>query len=610
MKKSKIFTLFAAAFAFVVGITGCKVESENHEHTFSKEWTSDKVSHWHEATCEHKNVISDKAAHTFGEWTETKKSTETQEGEMQRTCSVCKYAETETIAKLEHVHTFGEWIVTKEATETEEGERQRTCSVCKYVEKETIAKLEHVHTFSGLTVKKEATELEDGYGERTCSTCGYVEQVPIYALNHTHKFATEWTSDETDHWHIAICGHTEVSDKEEHKWNEEIIKVATCTEVGEKKLVCSVCDRTKTEVVPATGHSFSAEWVSDATYHWHVATCEHSTEIGGKTEHIFGEWKDVQASTDSTQQERYRICDVCSYEDKRAVSNIIDNLVKVDGITINGDETWTPESKIFIKGRKLTIPSLYVSDHEITMREYKKVIENFELPNRRVSDADGKVYTKNEDKFLDAPIDEVSWFDAIVFCNKLSEKELLNSCYTINGSTNPDDWGAVPISADGDNFDLWNKCKCDFTQNGYRLPTEVEWEYLARGGQNYKYSGSDNLDDVSWYKNNSQTNTVPALSSLKIVRLKTENGYKLYDMSGNVEEWCWDFYTYDGALSKVPFEGPSSPFEVFPWARVFRGGNYASSTYEIYHLVYARDHDSEYARDACRGFRVVRTVTE
>lgn len=120
MKNSKI-VLFLAAF--VVGITGCEVESEKHEHTFSKEWTSDAIAHWHAATCEHKTEISGIAAHTFGEWKITKQATETHEGERQRTCSVCKYVEKETIAKLEHVHTFCEWIVTKEATETEEGER-------------------------------------------------------------------------------------------------------------------------------------------------------------------------------------------------------------------------------------------------------------------------------------------------------------------------------------------------------------------------------------------------------------------------------------------------------------------------------------------------------
>lgn len=603
MKNSKI-VLFLAAFVFVVGITGCEVESEKHEHTFSKKWTSNAIAHWHAATCEHKTEISGIAAHTFGEWKVTKEATEKQGGEKKRICSVCKYVD---IAKLEHIHTFGEWAVTKEATESEEGERQRTCSACKYIEKETIAKLEHVHIFGSLTVIKEATELEDGLGKRTCSSCGYVEKVPICALNHIHKFSDKWTSDETEHWHIAICGHTEVSDKDTHKWDEKIIKAATCIEDGEKKLVCSVCNRTKTEVIPATGHSFATEWVSDATYHWHVATCEHSAEIGGKAEHTFGEWKNVQASTDSSQQERYRICDVCSYEDKRAVSHIIDKLVKVDGITINGNEPWSPKSKVFIEGRKLTIPSLYVSDHEITMREYKKVIENFELPDRSVSDADGKVYTKKDDKFLDAPIGNVSWFDAIVFCNKLSKKELLNPCYTINSSTDPADWGDVPTSTNSDNFDLWNKCECDFTKNGYRLPTDVEWEYLARGGQTYKYSGSDNLDEVGWYKDNSKTNNTPPLSSLKIVRLKTKNGYGLYDMSGNVEEWCWDFYKVN-LSSEMPFEGPSSPEH--SELRVSRGGNYTSSTYEIYQLVYGRDSYEEYVRKSWVGFRVVRTVTE
>ena len=584
MKKSKYFVLFAAVFAFVVGITGCEVESEKHEHTFSKEWTSDKVSHWHEATCEHKNVISDKAAHTFGEWTETKKSTETQEGEMQRTCSVCKYAETETIAKLEHVHTFGEWIVTKEATETEEGERQRTCSVCKYVEKEIVSKLEHTHIFSGLTVKKEATELEDGYGERTCSTCGYVEQVPIYALNHTHKFATEWTSDETEHWHIAICGHTEVSDKEEHKWNEEIIKTATCTEVGEKKLVCSVCDRTKTEVVPATGHSFSAEWVSDATYHWHVATCEHSTEIDGKAKHSWGDWKDVQVTPDSSQQEEYRICRVCSYKVKEAVSNILENLVKVDGITINGNETWIPTS--YVLNKKLTISTLYVSDHEITMSEYKKVMDISIVTDNKGNAID------NADDF---PVTYVSWFEAIVFCNKLSEKEHLEPCYKINDSTDTTEWGAIPTSAADDTVALWSNCICDFTKSGYRLPTSAEWEYLARGGQNFNYSGSDTLNDVGWYAENSE-------KKLNKGRLKNANGYNLYDMSGNVSEMCWDL----------------SITSQYPYGRCLRGGSFNDSIKSTsfvdkrteFYVNIRSTKNSPQEKKSDTGFRVVRTVTE
>lgn len=72
--------------------------------------------------------------------------------------------------------------------------------------------------------------------------------------------------------------------------------------------------------------------------------------------------------------------------------------------------------------------------------------------------------------------------------------------------------------------------------NGYRLPTVEEWQYAAKGGQEFRYSGSDNLDEVGWYYDNSGSETHP-------VAQKKPNDYGLYDMSGNVGEWCWDSYT-------------------------------------------------------------------
>lgn len=600
MKNSKI-VLFLAAF--VVGITGCEVESEKHEHTFSKEWTSDAIAHWHAATCEHKTEISGIAAHTFGEWKVTKEASEKQGGEKKRICSVCKYVD---IAKLEHVHTFGEWAVTKEATESEEGERQRTCSACKYVEKETIAKLEHVHRFGSLTVIKEATELEDGLGERTCSSCGYVEKVPICALNHTHKFATEWTSDGTNHWHVAVCGHAaEISDKEEHKWNEEIIKTATCTEDGEKKLVCAVCDRTKTEVIPPTGHSFSEEWTSNETKHWHVATCGDTEEISDESVHSFGDWRVIKIATENENGEREKTCSICKYVYKEVTSSILGTLVKVEGKVILGTETWIPESYRFYKNReKFTILDLYVSDHEVTRKEYKNVMGD-DPSIGKAFDADGHELTG--DDVLNNPVNYVTIFDALSYCNKLSKSEGLDPCYTLDDSDDPDKLKKL------NDYDFksssYKKIYCDFTKNGYRLPTLDEWEYLARGGEDYKYSGNDTKDAVFAY---SKEGTFT-------VKSKQMNGYKLYDMSGNVSEYCWgyndpyhndldEYRTYPNSLLFGNYSLYSIPVLGAPYAKNDSNGSYSGG--DIITSYGKRFGYSNYPPAKETGIRVVRTVTE
>lgn len=601
MKNSKI-VLFVAVFAFVVGITGCEVESEKHEHTFSKEWTSDAIAHWHAATCEHKTEISGIAAHTFGEWKVTKEASEKQGGEKKRICSVCKYVD---IAKLEHVHTFGEWAVTKKATESEEGERQRTCSACKYIEKETIAKLEHVHIFGSLTVIKEATELEDGLGKRTCSSCGYVEKVPIYALNHIHKFSDKWTSDETEHWHIAICGHTEVSDRDTHKWDEEIIKAATCIEDGEKKLVCAVCDRTKTEVIPPTGHSFSEEWTSNETKHWHVATCGDTEEISDESVHSFGDWRVIKIATENENGEREKTCSICKYVYKEVTSSILGTLVKVEGKVILGTETWIPESYRFYKNReKFTILDLYVSDHEVTRKEYKNVMGD-DPSIGKAFDADGHELTG--DDVLNNPVNYVTIFDALSYCNKLSKSEGLDPCYTLDDSDDPDKLKKL------NDYDFksssYKKIYCDFTKNGYRLPTLDEWEYLARGGEDYKYSGNDTKDAVFAY---SKEGTFT-------VKSKQMNGYKLYDMSGNVSEYCWgyndpyhndldEYRTYPNSLLFGNYSLYSIPVLGAPYAKNDSNGSYSGG--DIITSYGKRFGYSNYPPAKETGIRVVRTVTE
>ena len=133
-----------------------------------------------------------------------------------------------------------------------------------------------------------------------------------------------------------------------------------------------------------------------------------------------------------------------------------------------------------------------------------------------------KLYTfvmgKNPSKFKgdNNPVENVSWYDAVKFCNALSQKMGLTPVYKIDG----------------------NNVTQNTSADGFRLPTVEEWQYAAKGGENYTYAGSNNVDEVAWYNGNSGSKTHP-------VAQKKPNGYGLYDMSGNVREWCWDVDPYD-----------------------------------------------------------------
>ena len=173
------------------------------------------------------------------------------------------------------------------------------------------------------------------------------------------------------------------------------------------------------------------------------------------------------------------------------------------------------------------------------------------------------------------PVEMVSWYDAIYFCNKLSKKCGYTLVYSVGGTTDVTKWNYTPHQKE----EIKGGVTQNTSANGFRLPTNAEWEYAAKGGQNYKYAGSDNIDEVAWYEDNSVETTHP-------VAQKKANGYGLYDMSGNVWEWCWDSYDSDN--------------------RYIRGGGcYYSAGYC---LVSGRSGNYAYARNSCIGFRVVRTA--
>jgi len=235
----------------------------------------------------------------------------------------------------------------------------------------------------------------------------------------------------------------------------------------------------------------------------------------------------------------------------------------------------------------------YMGVYEVTQAQYQTVIGT--NPSAFSSSSVVIIGINNN-----LPVENVCWYEALIFCNKLSVLEGFNPVYSISDSADPADWGTVPTNATNA---TWNAAIMDTTANGYRLPTEAEWEYAAKGGntgEQFSYAGSDDPEEVAWQSTNS-----PIVASFRthMVGTLAPNGLGIYDMCGNVQEWCWDLYNMYTSETQTDPLGPTSALT--PNNRVIRGGSYNSSGGII---VSSRSPRAPQTKNANGGFRLVRAA--
>ena len=245
-------------------------------------------------------------------------------------------------------------------------------------------------------------------------------------------------------------------------------------------------------------------------------------------------------------------------------------LVRIEGGTfMMGSPENEPGRNLTDEGpqHRVTVSSFYISKYTVTQAEYQAVMgQNPSQAGR------GPAF----------PVDSVAWIDAVNYCNRLSASHGLNPAYTING-----------------NNVTWNR-----QANGYRLLTEAEWEYACRAGTTTPFNSGTTMDNAGWYFANTYFSTSGGsiTRSTFPVGQKQPNAWGIYDMHGNVLEWCWDWFDLYPS-SGEPRVDPTGP--ATGWRRAYRGGAWDFRE-NLCRSAYRFGGDPIYMRMHWIGFRVGR----